>query len=235
MWRAALACLAIATGCGEASGGTEPSRRAQQHHMRQHLSDMRTIERMLVDGQLAEAKALAFMLDGMGDDVERAVLRLRNARTVDDAIHAHARIALGCAGCHLDAQTVPAFKLPSNAPPDRPTLVDQCVRYQWALDRVWEGLIAPSDEHWRAGIYAIATSALPRITTVHPDVAKQLQRKARSALDTATTLEARADAYAALAVTCASCHRQMATPRSDSGAASSKSTISASDTDHSSL
>lgn len=219
MWRLCVLICAFVSGAAPA-----------KYHMRQHMSDLRTIERLLLDGKLAEAQTVAFMLgEDLGPDVNRGVIALRNATTIDEAIHAEVRIATACAGCHLDTRTVPAFKTPSGAPADRPTNADQCARFQWGVDRAWEGLVGSSAEHWRAGMYVMATSSLSRLSPERPELARQLQRGAAAVLDEAT-LEARANAYAELLVVCASCHRQTGTPPSESGAASSRSTISASET-----
>jgi cytochrome c553 len=195
MWRWSVALVVLLSGAAPAT-----------HHMRQHMRDLRTIERLLLDGKLAEARAVAFLVgEDLGADVARGVTALRNATTIEEAIHAEVRIATACASCHLDAQTVPAFKMPSGAPADRPTNAHQCARFQWGVDRAWEGLIGSSDEHWRAGIYVMATSALPRIAPQQAALARRFQARARRALDE-TTLEGRADAFAEVMSICATCH-----------------------------
>src|SRR5688572_27615500 len=145
MWRASLVLLAIAAGATASStrarAGNEPGR--TKYHMRQQLSDMRTIERMLVAGQLEDAKSVAFMLRPFGEaaapdaarDFEIAVAALRSATALDEAIHAEVRVATACAHCHVKAQKVPQLKTPSHAPPDRPTIEHQMARHQWAVDR----------------------------------------------------------------------------------------------------
>jgi cytochrome c553 len=219
MWRTSLilpALLAILAGCGQANGGNEPAETGRtKFHMRQHFSDLRTIERMLVAGKLEEAKTLAYMLKSVGDvgqtpetrEVALAVGALRTARTIDDAIYAEVRIATACAHCHVAAQKLPVFPLPSRAPADLATIEAQMARHQWAVDRVWEGLVGSSDEHWRAGLYVLATSPLPRTPTQSPQLATQLQKRAQAALDDqSATLEQRGEAYVGLLTTCAACH-----------------------------
>ena len=209
MWRAVLVWLAVfAMQVSQARGGRA------KYHMREQLEHLRTIEELLVAGKLDDAKALAFMVKPVvqldsreAHDLTRAVTALRQASSLDAAIYAEAQIATACAGCHLRAKKLPRFRTPSHAPADRPTLESQMSRHQWAVDRVWEGLIAQSNEHWRAGLYVLATSSLPRTTTHAPAIAKRLQQQARAALDNAKLSPTeRADAYAEILVTCSSCH-----------------------------
>lgn len=184
--------------------------------MRQRFDDVRTIERMLVAGQLEEARALAFMLTrplpgapqtAASRDLALAAGALANARTIDEALHAEVRVALACARCHTSMQKLPVFRTPSHAPPDQPTIAAQMARHQWAVDRLWESIIGASDEHWRAGLYVITTAHFPG--TEKPELATRLQQLARAALDMPdTTLDARGARYAELLVTCAGCHAQ---------------------------
>src|SRR5690606_33945669 len=95
----------------------------------------------------------------------------------------------------------------SHAPPDQPTIAAQMARHQWAVDRLWESLIGASDEHWRAGLYVMATAHFPG--TDKPELATRLQELARAALDMPdTSLDTRGARYAELLVTCAGCHVQ---------------------------
>lgn len=209
--------LAIFAGCSQALAGDDRADTGRvKHHMRQRIEDLRTIERLLVTGKLEEARALAFMLTRPadlvpGDPNTRAFTlaagALVNARTVDDALYAAARTASACAQCHVATQKLPVFRTPSQAPPDRPTMAAQMARHQWAADRLWEGIVGDSDAHWRAGLYVLATSPLPHTTTKAPDIAVRMQQLARKALDEPPpTLDARAEVYGDLLVTCAGCH-----------------------------
>ena len=217
MWARGALLLAILAGCSQARAGDERADTGRvKHHMRQRIEDLRTIERMLVAGKLEEAKTLAFMLtrpaDLVPEDPNTRALTLAagalvNARTIDEALYAAARTASACARCHVATQNVPVFKMPSQAPPDRPAMDAQMARHQWAADRLWEGIVGASDAHWRAGLYVLATSPLPHTTTKAPDIALRMQQLARKALDEpAPTLDARAETYGDLLVTCAACH-----------------------------
>lgn len=217
MWRLCVSFVA-ALGCGQASGDNDPPESGRvRYHMRQHFNDLRTIERMLVAGKLDDARALAYMLarpssampqGSEAHDVAVAAGGLISARTLEEAAYAEVRVAAACAQCHVATQSGPVFRTPSKAPPDRPTVPAQMARHQWAADRLWEGLVGASDEHWRAGLYVLATSPLQHVESGSPAIAKHLQRLARLALDRRPkpTLEERQDIYAELLITCAGCH-----------------------------
>jgi len=214
-----LALVAIAAGCSSAHGeGVPPDEGRLRYHMRQRLGDTRTIERLLVDGKLDDARALAYMLTrpaGVADEtcegreLALAAGALAGATTLEGALHAHARIAAACARCHTHVQKLPIFPTPSHAPPDRPSVAAQMARHQWAVDRLWEGIVGASPQHWRAGLYALATSRFPATTS--PALATRMQALARAALDQPVpSLAAYAATYGELLLTCAGCHSQRA-------------------------
>ncbi len=219
MWRVCVSLLA-ALGCTQASGEPSESGRTK-YHMRQHFNDLRTIERMLVSGKLDDAKLLAYMIakpssamphGSEAAEVVTAAGGLSNARTLEEAAYAEVRVATACAQCHLATMSGPVFRTPSKAPADRPTVPAQMARHQWAVDRLWEGIVGGSDEHWRAGLYVLATSSLQSFESGSPAIAKHLQRLARIALDRRPklTLVQRQDIYAELLITCAGCHSSRA-------------------------
>lgn len=219
MSRAALALLLVLAGCVDPARGDAPAKQPEhvRHHMREHGRDLRAIERMLLAGQLENAKVLAHMLTlagsafGMPADARDVVLAagsMQRARTLDQAIRTVARIAAACAACHARSQPAPSFPAPSAAPPDRPTLAAQMARHRWAVERAWEGLIGPSHAHWQAGLFALAHTNLPWARGVdQPDVALLLRRTAATLYEqNLTATAARAEAYGDLLATCVHCH-----------------------------
>jgi len=216
MWHRRLALLTILIASSQAGGDATESGRTR-YHMRENLSDLRKIERLVVANRLEEAKTIAFMLARSVTTLPQskdahallnASRSLGSARTIEEAAHAEVRVAQACAQCHLNAQQLPVFRMPAQAPPDRPALGSQMARYQWAVDRLREGMVGASELHWRAGIYVLATSSLPHTTPTAPALAKQLQLVAQSELDrhSAPTREERAHTYSRVLITCAACH-----------------------------
>ena len=96
MVRRCLAALALLVGCSPASGEPAPADDGRlRFHMRQHFTDARTIERMLIKDNLEDARALAFMLTrpagareqtAEGRALALAAGALVNARTLDEAL-----------------------------------------------------------------------------------------------------------------------------------------------------
>lgn len=221
-WLPIMLAVACAQ-CAQASGGDDPPAAETagwtKYHMRETLGDLRNVERMLIAGKLEDAKVLAHFLSRpsarIADSAEAREITLAagmliNARTTEEALRHELRVATACATCHQRVQKLPVFALPSKAPPDDPNVSAQMARHRWAADRLWEGLIGASDTHWRAGLYVIATSSLPRSKDISASLATKLQATAREALEAREplSLDARANAYGDLLITCAGCHAQ---------------------------
>ena len=220
-----LALLALCSGLIDAQARADDPQAFERpalvrYHMRRHMSDVRTMERMLLGGHLDEAKALAYMLTlpiqdpGMArwsdatDRVARAAGDVTRARTIDEALDLEVRVADACAACHLQTQRGPIFRTPSKAPAERATLKAQMARHQWAVDRLWEGVIGGSDTHWRAGLYVLAQTPAPFAKlTGEPEMQASLQKWARSALD--SPQGERTARYAELLRSCAACHAKL--------------------------
>jgi mono/diheme cytochrome c family protein len=195
-----------------------------RYHMRRHFDDLRIIERVLIAGKLVEGKSLAYLLlepvddpgmsawQAQSDRVMSAVRDLTHASSVDDALRLEARVAEECASCHIQTQSATSRPPPSAAPADRPTAMFRMARHIWATDRLWEGVVYPSDERWASGLAVLATTPLPyAVTSDAPALAAQLQRQARAEQARVATgsLDDRAIAYGEMLVTCAACHSSL--------------------------
>jgi cytochrome c553 len=211
--------LALAAAASAHADASDDRARHVRYHMRRDLDDLRTIERLLVDGKLAEAQSLTYFFTKPkapahrdvpeNRDIVLAASSLASARSVDEALRHEVRIAAACAACHQRERVVPAFRAPANPPEHRPTLSSQMAWHQWAVDRMWEAIVGPSDEHWRVALDGIATMRIPshvRPSPVH--LGARLQRQARDALghDPPLTLAQRTEVFGDLLVTCARCH-----------------------------
>lgn len=189
-----------------------------RYHMRRHFDDLRDVERMLIDGRFEDAQTLAFMLtkpsrdpglapwEERSRDVVDAARALAAARDVPDALRRVTRVSAACAACHLAAQKAPVFRRPGKPPDDLPTTAARMARHTWGVDRIWEGMVAASDEHWRAGLGVLQVTPVP--VSARPELGERLQTLARTALarTATTTLEDRAASYAEILNVCASCH-----------------------------
>jgi len=191
-------------------------------HMERHFDDLRTIERLLVAGKLDEATTLAHLLTRSASDPALAVWKdeaervavaastVEHASTLDQALRREPTIAAACAACHERTHAQPTFTT-HPPPPDRPTAEARMARHQWAVDRLWEGVIGADDLRWNAGLEILATTPLPEM---HPKEAAHLQQLAQAALTKPSpTSGDRAAAYGDMLATCAACHATRHTPR----------------------
>ena len=87
------------------------------------------------------------------------------ARDLDGQYDTHkaaasfAELARSCSACHQMTGTAPAVRTYAAPPPDV-DLQTHMLRHAWAAARMWEGLIVPSDEKWRAGASILASEPL---------------------------------------------------------------------------
>lgn len=117
-----------------------------------------------------------------------------------------AEVGRRCANCHEATKAkIPLEQLAQPKPDQR--LATQMIRHQWAAQRMWEGVIAPSQDRWNEGARMLADAPLT-ITAessalgIENDVAK-VHLLARRALDPKTD---RPQLYGELLATCAHCH-----------------------------
>jgi len=129
------------------------------------------------------------------------------AKDFETAATAVANVSARCGECHR--QEGIEIALPEPVEPDG---AEQMQRYRFAVDRMWEGLVAPSDERWQLGAQAYGDAVDCR--AIGPD--KQVPKHHAAPCNTilavagaarsADTMQARADAFAAVSFNCAGCH-----------------------------
>jgi len=189
-------------------------------HMHENFDLLRAIEKLLVRGKLDEVRLLARGIaeapdePGMAAWAKQATLvreraaALATAPDAGEACRREARLAVACAGCHVDAGASPEFRSPGQVPPDRPTIEARMTRHLWATDRLWEGIVGPSDEAWRQGLDVLAATPLSSVQDVDGGFARRLQRLAdRARVQQATaTANDRAHSYGEILTTCTGCH-----------------------------
>ena len=197
-------------------------------HMHENFDLLRAIERLLIRGQLEEARTFARAIAEIPDPpshgpwaaqvvaVRDRAAALARATTIDQACRAEAQLAAACADCHTDSAAVALFRSFPPVPPDRPTVAARMLRHRWAADRMWEGIVGAANEPWTAALEVLAAAPLPFGAPATPRAlaAKRLQRlagdaRAKRGLD---ATPARATAYGEILATCASCHMAAATP-----------------------
>lgn len=197
---------------------------AGRYHMRRHFDDLRIIEQLLIAGRLAEGTALAYLLVRRLDDpglaswsdrdqrVADAAQALVEAPSLDEALRREVRVMAECAGCHATAQVAPKLRPAPAVPVDDGGRPARMARHVWAVDRLWEGLVAPSDERWTRGLDVLAQTPMPFAPRSDaPLLGARLQDVARRQLAgrAVTDLDDRAAAYGELLVTCTACHASL--------------------------
>jgi cytochrome c553 len=191
--------------------------------MEGHYTQVGQVQQAVVKGDLEAARAPAQWLaehpehpdlpQGVKSPMEDMRAQARSVvRAVDlaDAARATAEMAAACGRCHRLAGAGPDPETWTMAPPGADAL-RQMARHLWAVDRMWEGLVAPSDRLWRQGATALIDDPLFQGGgQASPDVA----RLAREVHDLGVTAsgrdpDGRAGVYGRLLATCVTCHRAM--------------------------
>lgn len=130
---------------------------------------------------------------------------------IDDIARSVARMGMACGDCHTAVGDGPEMN-PGEAPPSSQNPGAHMIRHQWGLDRMWEGLVGPSEASWAAGAGALGDEAMQlgsgdwsddveRLT----DLVHELGGEARHTAD----WHDRADIYAKLLASCSACHQDL--------------------------
>lgn len=147
------------------------------------------------------------------DDIRASARTVIETKDITAAADTMAWLGRACARCHQQASAKIAFK-DDPAPPPAKELRTTMESHQWAANRMWQGLLAPSTERWNQGARALAAAPLaitaevaepPHSLGIADDVSniRILARRAQ----TTTELDARTDLYGELLGTCIQCHR----------------------------
>lgn len=193
--------------------------------MANHFADAREIQRAVIAGDLASVRPPARRLVERSDpfpeswrpfmagNVQLAGSALA-ARSLADAAQAAAGLADNCGQCHVAVGVGPSLVVPASRPWDDRDAPLHMARHQWAVDRLWDALVAHSDEAWRAGGEALVDAPLrpndfPTDVTdpaALDELAAQVHDLGARTRTTARWPE-RAALVGELLTTCAACHR----------------------------
>ena len=183
-----------------------------------HFHDAAQVQMALVRGDLDEARTAARRMAATGAitgvpegaEMQLEVFRARarevaHASTLGDAALAGARMAAECGNCHLHTDAGPVFS--GEGPPQPADDVGHMVEHLWGADRMWEGLVTPSEDLWEQGARMLADHAVPMDVLKPGTSGMGVEMKALGleALNE-TTPEGRATRYAEILQTCAGCH-----------------------------
>jgi cytochrome c556 len=194
--------------------------------MYEQLSRMSTIKSAIVAGRLEDVREPATWLiehktvAGFPAEFESYVAQMRSyarqvieAQDLGSAAGSVSKIAESCGNCHLATDINLAFGYDRKPREDLEDVVTHMQRHQWAADRMWEGLIGPSDSAWNRGTDMLIDAPLPPsdVTTATDniveinDIARRIHALGGIGTET-TTADARSELYAEVLGLCGSCH-----------------------------
>ncbi len=202
----------------------EEARTSVTAHMKDHLGRATGIRDAVVMGRLQQAKPPAqYLADHWPEQVletwlpfvralRRSAAEVEHASDLEAASRGTAAIALACGQCHQALDDGPTFA-PPPAPPQGDDAGPRMQRHRWAADRLWEGVVQPSEERWAEGIDGL--QQLPNCQEDHGgeqladaiEAARAASNRVRDQAKTAKDLPDRARLYGELLVTCNACHR----------------------------
>jgi cytochrome c553 len=194
--------------------------------MAEHFEQVVAIRDAVIAGDLRRARAPAAWLAEHGGprsapaswepyrvEVRRIAAGLSDGSTVSEAAARTAQMAAICGLCHRAAGV--------RIERDMPALVERwntgterlMMRHRWAVDRLWEGLVGPSDTAWEIGARVLAdapleTSDVATEGPIHPrraELVEELHRLGDLA-PSATQPGQRAALVGKLLATCSGCH-----------------------------
>jgi cytochrome c553 len=206
---------------------SEEDRSTIADHMHGHLTQISAIKAAIVAGRLEDvdgpARWLADHETAMGLPVESEsyvtqmkshARRVSEAQDLGSAAKSVSNMAKTCGNCHLVNEVNLEFGYDQKPHMDLGDVVTHMQRHQWAMDRLWEGLLGPSDTAWKRGAdmlidVPLLPSDVTRATANTEEIAEIAHRiHALGGIGTETkTPDARSELYAELLGLCARCHK----------------------------
>lgn len=192
-------------------------------HMAEHYAQADRMKRSAIRGDLAEYRQAASWLaehelSGDAPDTWRKGARAlqdaaktgRDAQSLAAAAAALGSVGATCAACHTELGK-PALAV-GEPPAEGSGAQLHMARHQWAADRLWDGLIVPSDAIWIKGAELMADAPLePAAVAPGQSVQPKVQELASSVHDQANAARhlpaaERGAAYAKFVQSCSECH-----------------------------
>lgn len=201
------------------------------HHMHEHRTRITTIRSFIIKGNLDGVREPASWLaehetvSGLPAHFESYVEMMRSyareivvAPDLKSAAMSVSSMARTCGNCHL-VNHVDLKVAYDPVPADGASTISHMKRHQWAMERLWEGLISPSDTAWwrgadmLVGVPLRAAEVTNEATEVGNSAAlDELARRVHMLGGQGTitrTPDARSALYGELLGLCADCHTRL--------------------------
>ena len=196
---------------------------ALEQHMQAHFFGVSAVKDAVIDGDLETLAEQASTLASDEDPAKYPVAWRPHVVSLVEAAEGTAAsedmttaatrtadLAANCGRCHRAVEAQPSFQsIPE--PRDDASTEAAMERHQWAADRMWEGIVGPSDDSWVRGTRAFVTAPGCAIDPEqeHADAMVELCNRlggygTRAA--EAKSLDDRARIYGEFLQTCAECH-----------------------------
>lgn len=182
---------------------------ALQHAMeRGDLEAARQAAARIAD--VGEIPGLAWDAEPYLHDMRLNAERIRDATTFKEAAAATGSTAAACGRCHARAEAGPHPEGTTTAPSAAEDTRSHMTQHAWAMDRMWEGLVVPSTDRWRAGARLLAEQPVSAhgLSSDLSLASARVHELARQAMDDETPGE-RATRYGRLLTDCAGCHAEL--------------------------
>lgn len=214
-----LGLALVAVSC--VSGGRSQSPAALP--MQQHWLAGKALHEAMADGDLTAARRAAAAIAEV-DEIPGLLLehgpylqRMRDeagavaeAEKFDEAALATGRMAARCGDCHIRGGYGPTFEGSSVAPSGANGNVRHMTGHVWAMDRMWEGMIGPSIDRWKAGARVLADQPISAMG-MSPDVglmAARVHELGSLALADENS-QVRGERFGEILINCAGCHAEL--------------------------
>jgi hypothetical protein len=194
--------------------------------MYDHMARAAAVQQAVTMGHLDAARTPALWLDNhlqhndLPGNTAAYVAQMRTAAgqiaqspTVDEAGMHLAEMGTACGACHRALESEVDFRWRA-LPPSDGEIEAHMIHHQWAMDRLWEGIVGPSEEAWEAGADVLSAPGL-HITRTTAEAGRRHRAESWDALthrlgETAQgnlTAPERAELYGELVGACYGCHQ----------------------------
>lgn len=221
-----LALVAAGPRAAPAQAESDEQATTVADHMHAQLTVLTTIKSAIIAGRLEDAREHATWLAdhetvaGLPENFEPFLAKMRTyarhvieAKELLSAAESVSKMAQTCGACHLANGVHLEFGYDQLPRQDIEDVVTHMQRHQWATDRLWEGLIGPSDRAWNRGVDMLIDVPLVAddVTTTSAhfheigEIASRIHALGGMGSETVTA-DARTELYGEVLGLCASCH-----------------------------